>query len=146
MRLNNMRQRIVERPLREYSGLAAREMEKTTVNFRVVSPNFQSSFDFDDAMAFVGPTNDPDGMIWFYLDQGTSVRYAIMSPGYISGTTPGTLSTSPAQGNKMVVDTSQPMPGIEPRLWTELIAEDLGPKFLREVSRNVERFIGGIFR
>lgn len=145
MRLGNLKRSILDAPLRKYAGLAAQQMERTAVNFRVVAPRFVAQTDVDDNGVFVGPADTPSGMIWFYLDRGTLVRYAVMTPDYQPGTSPGSFATSVAQGQTAFVDTSRPLPGIEPRRWSEMIANNLGPRFQADVLKSLEKRIKRLY-
>lgn len=56
-----------------------------------------------------------DSAIYGYLNFGTSVRYAHMTPGYVPKTTPGFIGSGGGGGAVLFIDKSRPMPGIEPR-------------------------------
>ena len=114
------------------SSLKAKEaMESTTVNFNQVSPTFlmDQALEGGHLIRVVGPADDKSGRIWVFLDQGTDIRYAVMTPDFIPKTTPNTLVTTIGAGGLSHFDFDNPRPGIEPRLWTELLAKVHGKMF-----------------
>lgn len=74
---------------------------------------------------------DQQAKIWGWLDQGTDVRYAIMSPDWVSKTVPGNLDSRSGSGHVIIVDTSNPQPGIQARGWSEDIAKKLAKLLVR---------------
>jgi hypothetical protein len=60
-----------------------------------------------------------------FLNDGTSVRYATMIPGYARKTLPGRLAASSGDGSRgvLIIDRTRPRPGIEARHFTKLVAE-----------------------
>lgn len=56
--------------------------------------------------------------IYGYLDEGTRVRYAHMTPNFVPRTSPGSFSVGPKVGGVAFIDKSRPLPGIKARKWT----------------------------
>ena len=77
-----------------------------------------------------------------FLDQGTRVRYATMTPNFSPKTRPNTLSASSGQGSVAYVDRGRPRKGIQARNFVEQVKEIQEPK-LRVRFNNAFR-IGAI--
>ncbi len=74
--------------------------------------------------------------IYGYLDEGTRVRYAHMTPDFVPRTSPGSFSVGPKTGGVAFINKSRPLPGIKPRKWTELTA--------RETKKAAQQLFKGI--
>lgn len=85
-----------------------------------------------DLVNVIGPT-DESGRIWWFLEDGTRVRYAILSADWVSKTTPGQLRPGPGSGRVIAIDTRRPQPGIKARNWSETIAAQEQPQFTRKL-------------
>lgn len=72
---------------------------------------------------------DIDDNIFFFLDQGTSIRYATMSDDWVSETIPYEFKSIPGQGTVMFVNKSVVRPPIEPRHWMLKLYRERRPKF-----------------
>lgn len=135
---------IIKRLASELDNAAQRakeSLESTTVNFQRVSPTFliEKEKDSENEIRLVAPKDDQFGRIWMFLDGGTSVRYAILSPDWRSKTTPGTLSTGLGAGRVLYIDINDPQPGIEARLWSELVASEQQDLLVKNVDGILEQ-------
>lgn len=75
--------------------------------------------------------------IWHYLDEGTDVRYALMTPDFSPKTRPGALDSVAGTGGVIIVDLEHPRPGIEARGWSKLIAEAIGDILVNETKKEL---------
>lgn len=66
---------------------------------------------------------------WRWLDQGTKVRYATMTPDFRAKTTPGAFWSGPGAGGLLYINKRRPRPGIAARNWSEKLVEEFGPAF-----------------
>lgn len=82
---------------------------------------------------------------WFWLSFGTSVRYATMTPDFQSKTRPGTLKNRKGKGGVLFIDRSKPRPGIEARLWHEIIARAAKPVYVKDLMKALRKNKGKIF-
>jgi hypothetical protein len=57
---------------------------------------------------------------YFWLDEGTDVRYATMTRNFQPKTRVRSFTSSPGQGRLRYIDRMVPKPGIEAREWTKL--------------------------
>lgn len=68
---------------------------------------------------------------WFWLDQGTKVRYATMTPGYTPKSKVGVFYSYQGAGRVAYVSKRRPHPGIEPRGWSSKVLERVAPTIHR---------------
>ena len=80
--------------------------------------------------AFIGPTGDA-ARIWHFLDGGTAIRYATMSPGFSPKTRTRVLGSFAGSGGVAFISRKHPRPGIKAREWRKLIKEQRSPIFRR---------------
>lgn len=92
-----------------------------------------------------GDKNSPES-IWHYLDEGTAIRYAIMSKNFVPKTMPNALSSHAGKGGKagMIRKGSRPHNnGIKARNWTLLIerhvADTIVPRLKYAVDAEIVR-------
>lgn len=82
---------------------------------------------------------------WVWLNEGTKIRWAMMSPNWKSKTTPGTLITNKGRGKVLFVGKRAfkrlglpPRPGIKPREWTIVIQNRRQKPFLVGIRRIIK--------
>lgn len=99
----------------------------------------------EDATARI--TTDDD--IFHFLNKGTKVRYALMSPDWKSKTKPGRMRSGSGQGRLVLVSRRKPWrrsrkrwprPGIKARGWMRDVQRSNTKKFQRQAS--IARFKG----
>jgi hypothetical protein len=92
----------------------------STVETWKVRPQFsqKTDFNFDVEMSV---TTFTQNRIYYFLHEGTAVRYATMTDPFWAKTVPGFLGSREGKGRKLFVNRSVPRPGIEARKWTDLI-------------------------
>ncbi len=56
-----------------------------------------------------------DDDVFWYLELGTDVRYAVMSGDFVPKTSPGNINSQAGAGEFNYLDMRNPRPGIEPR-------------------------------
>ena len=101
-------------------------------------PQFDVELDTsgDDWYASVS-TDDP---IYFYLDNGTAIRYATMHPKFKAKTVPGRIRSTNGSDyqDPVYVRLDKPRPGIEARHFTDNILERRKKPFEKK-SRDMVR-------
>jgi len=75
--------------------------------------------------------------IWHYLDEGTDVRYALMTPDFSPKTRPGALDAVAGTGGVIIVDLEHPRDGIKARGWSKLIAKAIGDILVNETKKEM---------
>jgi hypothetical protein len=78
---------------------------------------------------------------WIWVEGGTRVRYATLSPDWESKTqVPGSLGTNVAgKGKVLYISKLHPRPGIIGRNWSALIRRKMQPDFTRKIQEAVEK-------
>ena len=88
----------------------------------------------------VGTVSTEDD-VYRYLNDGTSVRYATMTPNFKAKTKPGRISAGAGAGRVSYVLRSRPRPGIKARKFDEQIAKarqkDLESFFAKAVTQAI---------
>lgn len=72
-----------------------------------------------------------DSLIYKFLDEGTSVRYALMTDDFQPKTEPGIIGSSSGKGGLVYVDRRRPRPGIKARGFSPIIQKKFQPRFKR---------------
>lgn len=72
---------------------------------------------------------------WNWLDKGTKVRYATMSPDWRSKTRVRWIGSSTGRGKMLFVNKRKPRPGIKARRWTEELTKRWVPRFKRRMEQ-----------
>jgi len=86
-------------------------------------------------------TVSTDDTVYGYINNGTSVRYATMTPNFKAKTKPGRISAGAGAGGVSYVLKSRPRPGIKARKFDEQIAKirqsDLESFFAKAVDEAI---------
>lgn len=86
-------------------------------------------------------TISTDDEVFFYLDRGTSVRYATMTPDFLPKSKVRKLSSWPGQGGKKYVDRKRPRPGIQAREWMDELYTRRRPIYFGRMEKEVLEII-----
>jgi hypothetical protein len=113
--------------------------QKTTATWRN-KPDHELEFSSDKQE--IKATNITDNRIYFFLHEGTKVRYAILSPDWKSKTTPRRLSSGQGRGRVIFISKKFPQPGIKAREWTDVIIRQRK----RPYKKNMQSIMGTIAR
>jgi hypothetical protein len=73
--------------------------------------------------------------IYKFVDEGTSIRYATMTPDFEPKTVKRVIGSGRGRGGLMYVDTRRPRPGIEAREFSKTIEEKHQPRFKRQMEK-----------
>lgn len=118
--------RILNKTVKTYADVTLRkEFDATQSTFKGKFPIIIKDESGRNRIAWSCIVN---GKIYFFISEGTSVRYATMSPDWRSKTrpSPGGLKAGAGRGRKLFVNRSRPRPGIKARKFDERIARKLG--------------------
>lgn len=136
--------------LRKEGRRQVRELKKTIETWKGVRPGFDFLVGLTrdgHASVLTGPVGPKFGVLkWFWLDQGTKIRWALMSRDWRSKTTRRSFSSRPGEGRAvlrgrraMLAAGIGPRPGIEAREWTNLLMENRKRPFQRNMGKAVRR-------
>ena len=109
---------VVKDIARDLGSQMLRDYERTVETWQD-KPAFEQVVEIsgDTVTALIGT----DSLIYKFVDLGTRVRYATMSPDFAAKTKPGFLGSTAGRGGMVFVDKSKPKPGIQARRFTEII-------------------------
>lgn len=111
-----------------------KEYEKTTRTWRN-KPEHEMSM--SQTKAEIKATNLTDDRIYFFIHEGTRVRYAVLSKDWQSKTTPGIINSRAGRGKVLFVSKKHPRPGIEARGWTDIIIRNRKGPFKTAMQRRM---------
>lgn len=116
---------------------------KTVETWQEERPNFTRALGTrgGNLEVLVGPSGNTKGVQkWVWLNEGTKVRYAVMTRDFIAKTKPGTFSSGPGKGGKAFMSLTNPRPGIQPRGWTKKGKDKHEPRFKRDIEKVMRDF------
>lgn len=145
----------VRRELLRELELEGRDVEKlyseTTRTWKGDKPKFESITDVsqEDASVLTGPTGSDLAVNKFvWLDEGTRIRWAVMSGNWRSKTRPGRLKSGRGRGRVLVAgrrNMRKPRPGIKARGWTEMIQKRRKKPFTRRMIKAKNRGLDNLY-
>jgi len=155
MRVDNIRFEMM-RELEKQGKETEREFEKTVESWKGDKPKFESLTNLtgSDAELLTGPTGNKKALDKFkWLDEGTGIRWAVMSKDWQSKTRRRFVGSGSGRGRVVIMGRRAmqkrhiaPRPGIEAREWTPTIQARRKPKFisamLAATRRGAERLYG----
>lgn len=81
--------------------------------------------------------------IYSYIDKGTSVRYATMTPDFSPKTRVRVIASARGRGGVVRVDKRHPKPGIEAREFSVIIQERMQKKFPSRMQQAMKAYVAG---
>jgi hypothetical protein len=148
LRVDQIRLEILN-ALRAEGREVVKEHEKTVATWQNERPKFEFLIGLSggNASVLVGPTGDDKGVQkWNWLNQGTRIRWALMSRDWQSKTTPRFVGAGRGQGRVLIAGRRAMMargiparPGIIAREWTVLIQERRKDKFRSRLIDALQR-------
>jgi len=130
------------------------DMYEKTVRTWSKKPNFTQDIEIgEDIIVDIGADRSTDeGDHHFYLDYGTSVRYATMVDGYSPKTRANRVGSYGGKtykkgkgGGVAFVSRSRPRPGIEARNWSSLIHQRRSHAVAWNLNLAIKRGTKGLF-
>ena len=122
-------------------------MQKTTETWKH-KPTFSKDVLYTQDQIGVNVTPDLTtlkGRVWMYLDGGTKIRWAVMSPDWKSKTRTGWLGSRKGRGRVLFAGRRymqkhnvRPRPGIKARKWSEEVRKLRVPKFKARMKREFD--------
>ena len=77
--------------------------------------------------------------IYLYVDEGTRVRYATMTPDFQPKTIPNWIGSRKGRGGMLFISKKRPRPGIKARNFTKIIHKTWQPLFRKEMAAAMKR-------
>jgi hypothetical protein len=148
LQVDNIRNEILKELRGEGNDLKA-EFEKTTAGWDGDKPSFEPKVVLNsrEAGVSVGPTGNEKGVNkWGWLNDGTPIRWAVMSNDWKSKTKPGNLGSGGGSGRVVIAGRRamtqrniQPRPGIKARGWTKTIGRQNTRRFPNRITMAIRR-------
>lgn len=92
----------------------------------------------DKAGAGIAIQVTTDDKRFLFVDEGTKVRYATMSPDFVAKTKPKSLKAGKGRGRVLFVNKKKPRPGIKARGFSKLVAKKWNPLFRASMEEAME--------
>ena len=108
----------------------------TTDTFKTVKPKFRIT------KRRLNRIIATDNRVYGFLNDGTPVRYAVMSPDFRAKTKTGFIGSRIGRGRLVIISKKIKRPGIKPRKFAETIAK----KWQKELPKIVQRSIDSTVR
>jgi len=128
--------------LRAEGKVQREKLEQTTATWKGEKPDFESLIGLSkgDASVATGPTGDEMGCKkWGWLNEGTRVRRALMSPDWRSKTHRRNFRSGAGAGHMVYVSRRLNRPGIKAREWTKLLQEQRRRPFTKRMMQAMRR-------
>ena len=128
----------------EFGDRVLLQFDRTTNTFETVDPEFLKELKQarGEISLKVGPKDDEDGLIWKFLEGGTSVRFVAMSEDFTPKTAVRRLDSVRGTG-AAIRFTQEPLPGIEAREWRKVIIEEQLPLLQEAVNEGLADLLKG---
>jgi len=150
LRVKEIRQEILNE-LRKEGTDQRRVLNPTIRTWQGEKPKFETLVGLDrppgGATVLTGPTGSEKAVNkWRWLDEGTRIRWALMSGNWRSKTRPGSFSAGRGAGRvviagrrAMMARNIRPRPGIEARNWSKILTEQRRRPFTRRIIAAMQR-------
>jgi hypothetical protein len=140
--VSNLINKELRTAMKRESGYVLRQYQKFTSTWNH-QPDFDVTYLWNgDNLEITVFTQDD---IFRYIDEGTSIRYATMTPDFVPKTTPGSLNSGNGAGGLAYVSRQRPRPGIQARKISELITHNREIKFGQNLDRAVNRVVNRVW-
>jgi hypothetical protein len=153
IRPDKLRLRLLN-AMRKEGTQQRRLLRQTVSSWQGAKPDFKTDISLagGDIAVRTEPTGGEGRDKWIWLDQGTRIRWALMSSDWQSKTTPGRLGSGRGRGRAVVVGRRAmqqrriaPRPGIQARKWSEQVQKMRTRPFQRDVEQEFARFADEMF-
>jgi len=118
--------------LNKYAEKAEQDFDNTTKTWKH-DINFEKEVTLRGNKMEVSVFTKSD--IFRFVNDGTAVRFATMTPDFRPKTKPGSLRSSSGRGGLQYVNKQYPRPGIKPREFTDTIVEKHDKKFVNDIQK-----------
>lgn len=123
------------------------DLKKAVSTWRDPVPFYYKIEKKGDEVSVLVSTNN---RIFYFINEGTDIRYATMTEDFIPKSSPGSLSAGMGAGGVAYVSRKVPRPGITPRRFMETVSLKHEARFLSRMaftlSDEINNTFGGIFR
>ena len=131
----------IERGMQRTADYTRQQFTQTTKTWEEHHPQFSKRIEMTaNAIRFEVGTDD---LIYFFLNDGTRVRRAALSPNWLSKTSPHWIGSGMGAGWVTSISMRNELQGIQAREWDKEIAKDLvaGHAFANTVEQELRRAV-----
>jgi hypothetical protein len=125
---------------REEAKLQKRILEKLVSGWNVPEP-VVVELEEELKSNLISITVKINNRYFYFVDQGTSVRFATMTNDFIPRTRSGSLRSGPKIGGLSFVSRKHPRPGIEPRLFMMTLEKRRRDKYNQNAGRHIRKIV-----
>lgn len=131
------------------AGQAAKEKALEALAQEALALFHKTTETWDEQPVFIVRVNNnntsvtTNSKIYKYIDKGTSVRYAVMSPDFSPKTRVRVIASVGGRGGKVFVDKRHPKPGIQAREFSVIIQERMQKKFSATFKNVIKAYVSG---
>lgn len=150
MKLDEVRKQLLNE-LRAEGRDVKKLYEPTVATWTGDKPKFEILIGLTgkEASVLVGPNGSEEALKKFkFLDEGTRIRWALMSSDWKSKTKPGKLRSGAGRGKVVVVGKKamkRPRPGIQARNWTVTIQKQRRKPFTKRMIKAKNRGLANLY-
>jgi hypothetical protein len=147
--------RELEREAKNQAKIVEKKYKETTSTWQGEKPKFESIIDVggSEIAILTGPTGSNEAVNKFvWLDEGTSIRWALMSSNWRSKTKPGKLRSGRGKGSVVIAGRRamqrrniRPRPGIKARNWTLTLQRQRRKPFTRAMIAATNRGLENLY-
>ncbi len=131
--------RAIRNANEEVGGMAEVMVERTTATWDTAPKvKAETKGRGGDYVTILKLSPENEAKIWHWLDEGTDVRYALMSMDFMAKTAPGRLDSGSGSGGVLKIDLAHPRPGIEARGWSKEIADKMAKEYPRIMQKEMD--------
>lgn len=111
---------VMQKGLQQYQGVISTWSQESRPDFILEFAKHRGGF-VTTIKKSDHPAEKAQLSVWDLLTDGTKIRYAKMSEDFIPKTAVRSLRSGPGRGKLDKIDTTEPKPGIDDRLWEDTI-------------------------
>jgi len=125
-----------EQSFRDVGAKAVRRYDKTVETWEGDKPAFKVHVSYVSWLWLKVELEGPEQGIkkWNWLNKGTRVRRALMSPDWQSKTAPNDYQSGTGQGKVVFISKDLELPGIKARRWSKMADKEFRPEFKQKVQ------------
>ena len=136
--------KATEAEIKLANELTAKDLERRALQlFKGTTRHWQHEVQFTSDIDFTGDgvslIAGTDDQVYYWLDKGTSVRRAVMSPDWQSKTKPGSLQSGTGRGRVVFISKKINLPGIEARDFSNDIKATIWGEIEQTFNRNLKK-------
>jgi hypothetical protein len=153
MKIPQVRKELVKAAEKQ-AKITENKYKETVASWKGAKPKFQSIIEVEsDITVLTGPVGSTEAVEKFvFLDEGTKIRWAVMSKNWKSKTKPRQLKSGGGRGKVVIAGRRamrkrniKPRRGIEARKWTETLGKQRTRPFTKAMIQATNKGLENIY-